>query len=294
MPLQSQHQNRKRTKALPPFPGRLLTLKNGLQLDLIEAGSGGPVLLVHGICGVLHHWQPLIEELAPTHRVIAYHRMGYGDSTRCDPETRYDIASNARDLCALMDELEIEKASLIGWSFGGAIVQQFALDHPNRVDRLVLVASIGPALPQVSYRVVDRILKAPFATPLLRLLLSNAFSQNTIRWGYAAAFSDRALAAANTNLIEASQIQLRDRETIRTLIQEWHAMEPDALEPHNLSQPALIVQGERDLLVPVDVARDLEKRIPDAESFIVPDAGHMVAYSHGKQVGERIRTFLAA
>lgn len=132
--------------ALPP-PGRLVPIGDDLALNVVEVGSGPPVVLVHGLPSSAADWGDTPARLAARgHRVIAYDRVGYGFSSRGSqaPE-RYTYGSNARDLLALLDALGLERVPLVGWSYGGAVVQTAAAMAPERVPRLVLLAKIGRA-----------------------------------------------------------------------------------------------------------------------------------------------------
>jgi pimeloyl-ACP methyl ester carboxylesterase len=102
------------------------------------AGSGPALIMIHD--GLLHHetWNAQFYVFAKTHRVVRWDRRGYGRSD--PPEARY---SNRDDLLALMKALDLERATLVGCSYGGLLSLEFALDHPERVSSLVLVGPIA-------------------------------------------------------------------------------------------------------------------------------------------------------
>jgi pimeloyl-ACP methyl ester carboxylesterase len=105
-------------------------------------GAGKPILLSHGLAGSIDHWRPAIGPLvALGYRVIAYDQRGHGRSG--DGTKDYTIPQLAADLAHLMDHLKLEKATLAGHSMGGRTVLLFALDHPQRVDRLILNCAAG-------------------------------------------------------------------------------------------------------------------------------------------------------
>jgi len=111
---------------------------NGVELEYEEAGSGEPVVLLHG--GLLcRENEPLVREAALTdrYRVVNYHRRGFGGLKR--PEGKATIADQSADCIALMDALGVERAHLVGHSLGGAIAIQVALDAPERVQSLALM-----------------------------------------------------------------------------------------------------------------------------------------------------------
>lgn len=104
-----------------------------------ETGSGEPLVLIMGIGGDLQGWALTAPALAKQFRVITYDNRGAGRSSA--PDKPYTIAGMADDLAALLDELNIPKAHILGYSMGGMIAQEFALKYPNRVDKLILLAT---------------------------------------------------------------------------------------------------------------------------------------------------------
>ncbi|EJL24801.1 alpha/beta fold hydrolase [Novosphingobium sp. AP12] len=97
-----------------------------------------PLVLVHGFGGSRHDWAPLLDALPPERAMIAYDQRGFGDSQAAEGVS----FSHAGDLLALLDSLGIDRADLCGMSLGGATVLNFALNHPQRVRRLVLVSPL--------------------------------------------------------------------------------------------------------------------------------------------------------
>ena len=100
-------------------------------------GNGGSdVILIHGLGGYLEHWTENIEPLADHHRVYALDLVGFGRSDK--PEAAYSMPFFARFVRDFMDGQGIERATLAGNSLGGSIALQFAIDFPERVEKLVL------------------------------------------------------------------------------------------------------------------------------------------------------------
>ncbi len=116
-----------------------------------EAGSGDPLVLIMGLGGDLQGWALTAPALAKHFRVITYDNRGAGRTSA--PDKPYSIEGMADDLAALLDELKISKAHIVGYSMGGMIAQEFALKYPGKVDRLVLLAS-SPGLDGYSRTIV--------------------------------------------------------------------------------------------------------------------------------------------
>ena len=122
------------------------TTVNGLKFHYQQAGSGPDVVLIHGVTGDLSIWFlcKAIQSLGATHRVTAYDLRGHGYSDA--PPTGYTSADHSADLFALMDVLGIDRASLVGHSFGGVIAAHAAVLAPDRIGSLVLSDPYFPAL----------------------------------------------------------------------------------------------------------------------------------------------------
>jgi pimeloyl-ACP methyl ester carboxylesterase len=97
-------------------------------------GQGAPVILLHGGLGNSDHWSNQVPALAEHFRVIAIDSRGQGRSTRTRAPVSYDAM--AHDVIAVMDQLELPRASIVGWSDGGEIALKIAIEHPDRVDHL--------------------------------------------------------------------------------------------------------------------------------------------------------------
>src|ERR1700741_5063441 len=125
-------------------------IANGIETNYLEDGCGDDtVLLIHGSGrGVTSspNWRVVSPSLAPKFRVVPPDMVGFGYSER--PENvDYSVQTWADQVIGLMDTLGIEKTSLVGNSFGGAIALRIATPHPDRIDKLVLMGSMGVPFP---------------------------------------------------------------------------------------------------------------------------------------------------
>ncbi|MCS6293345.1 MAG: alpha/beta hydrolase [Nitrospira sp.] len=117
---------------------------DGVSLSVLEAGTGDPIIFVHGVVTTSNIFAKYLSAYSPDFRGIAVDLRGYGDSQ--EPENGFTIAQFSKDLIALADKLEIEKPVWVGVSMGGMILQQLALDYPERVRALVLVSTTDGAM----------------------------------------------------------------------------------------------------------------------------------------------------
>jgi len=126
-------------------PQRRLVSVGGVLLSVLEAGTGDPVIFVHGVVTTSNIFWNYVNAYSPDYRGVAVDLRGYGDSDK--PESGFNIDQFAKDLIGLADRLGFEKPVWVGVSMGGMIVQRLALDYPTRFRALVLVSTTdGPMI----------------------------------------------------------------------------------------------------------------------------------------------------
>ncbi|TMD26264.1 MAG: alpha/beta fold hydrolase [Chloroflexi bacterium] len=104
-----------------------------------EAGRGDPLVLIHGLGDDHRAWRRAVPDLMLRHRVLLYDLRGHGQTTLGKPDG--SLRQLGQDLVALLDALDVERARIAGFSLGGTIAMRVGIDHPERVERLVLVAT---------------------------------------------------------------------------------------------------------------------------------------------------------
>ncbi len=259
------------------------------------AGSGPPVVLVHGIGDSSATWAPVLPALARRHLVIAPDLLGHGDSDK--PRADYSVAAYANGVRDLLGVLGVERATLVGHSLGGGVAMQFAYQFPERTERLVLVGS-GGAGPDVSP--VLRLMTVPGATLGLHLLrLPGA----RLQVGAVAA----ALRALDTDLGRDAPDLLRMVDAlpdataraafIRTLraVVDWRGQVVTMLDRCYLTRgmPTLLVWGERDAVVPVAHGHRAHDAMPGSRLEVFPGAGHFPFHSDPALFVALLEDFLA-
>jgi len=283
--------------------GRIQPIGGGRALHVVESGERrpgqAPIVLVHGLPSFASDWADTPSRLAQRgQHVIAYDRIGYGDSTRGDPSDPADYTqrSNADDLRGLLDALQIGKAALVGWSYGGAVVQTFAAAYPERASHLVFVGSVGPAAEREGDTPVDG---------LAGRLATSAPGQAALRWmarvpPLARAITRAPLADAFSGADavppgwgEYTAAMLARPGTFEAWRAEWQRYDPAALQPEGLAMPALVVHGTDDRLVDYSVAEDLARRLPNAKLVPVFEGSHMLPVTHAERLAEEITRFVA-
>ncbi len=273
-----------------PHGAKQYRMIHGYRRAFIHAGSGPPLLLIHGIGDSADSWLDIVPSLTRHHTVIAPDLLGHGDSDK--PRADYSLAAYANAMRDLLGVLDIEHVTVIGHSLGGGVAMQFAYQFPERCERLVLVSTGG-----VSHEVhpMLRFTSAPnadFVLPLLgapgaRLLGKAAFS---------------VLKALNTNLghdaeplsrvFDALPDAASRRAFVRTLraVVDWRGQAITMLDRCYLTQgmPTLLVWGARDAVIPVAHAHKAHAAMPGSQLEVFAEAGH---FPHQNQPSRFLRVF---
>jgi pimeloyl-ACP methyl ester carboxylesterase len=270
---------------LPP-PGRRVALASGVSVNVLEEGSGPPVVLVHGLPGTAYDWRvtsPLLA--AHGRRAIAYDRVGYGWSDPRPDGAAFDVASNAGELLALLEALDLRDVTVVGHSYGGGTAIVAAQRDPSRMSRVILVGSAGPGLeatqpPPALARVV-------FSAPVLGWL----HAVPPLARGVQGAVSEQAFSSASEPDWWRPQLAANfgRPHTATSWRLEGAALAGEPMpDPTGLELPVIVVHGDDDRLVPVAVGRELARRAPHARLVVVPGASHMLPITHAELLVDEI------
>ena len=261
----------------------------GIATNVHMAGdhAAPPVLLLHGSGpGVTAwaNWRLTLPELSRRFRVVAPDIVGFGFTQR-PVDVTYDLDTWTAHAIGVLDALGIERAHVVGNSFGGSLAMSLAIRHPDRVGRLVLMGSVG----------------VPFAiTPGLDAV-----------WGYEPSVEAMEgllhLFAYDRALIGPDLARLRYEASVRPGVQEaYRAMFPaprqralDAMthavdEIAAITAPTLVVHGREDLVIPLQNAFDLLGLIDDAQLHVFGHCGHWTQIEHAAAFTELVTDFLLA
>jgi 2-hydroxy-6-oxonona-2,4-dienedioate hydrolase len=248
----------------------------GVPTRFFVAGDGPPLLLLHGNGDSKFSWSWVLPDLAHTHRVYALDLPRFGASM--NPASLPTSATFARFVAAFMDVLGIERAAVVGNSFGGLIAARLALAAPGRVSALGLVdgAGLGAAV-----------------NPLLQQLALPGYGDFAVLWGKTGAGARQwawmraALVFARAGRAPASWIAEQDRlarlpgfsdatvAVLRSLI-GWCGQRDLVLgQLGRLAMPSLVIWGRDDRIFPVCQARVAATFLLHGQLAVIPDCGHL-------------------
>jgi pimeloyl-ACP methyl ester carboxylesterase len=254
--------------------------------------AGSAVVLVHGLGGSVENWEHNIDALAQRHRVYALDLLGFGRTDKL-PLIK-DMNVLVKFLADFLDTQNIEKATLVGNSMGGALILGFALQFPQKVGKLVLVNNAGMG------RGVNIILRL-FSVPLLGKLIMGRPSPESVEKLLKNIFYDPALVTPELikTTFELAVLPGTDRSllsTTRACINicgqraKYTKMLLSSLG--KITAPTLILWGKQDKIIPVKHA-PIAARIPGSKLYIYDKCGHAVMMERPDEFNKIVMNFLA-
>ncbi|MEG3164458.1 alpha/beta hydrolase [Sphingomonas sp. PB2P19] len=250
------------------YPGDYRTV-DGARLRLRDTGprDAPAVIMLHGFGASLDTWEPWAKSLSTRHRVIRFDLPGFG-LTGPDPSGDYGDARAIRILAGLMDQLGIDRATLIGNSLGGRIAWTFAAAHPARVARLVLVSPDGFASPGFAYG-------TPPEVPLMMQALPYVAPRGMLKSSLAAAYArPEALRAATLTRYRDMMLAPGVRRAMLVRMAQIILDDPVPILAR-IPAPTLLLWGEKDGMIPIGNASDYLRHMPHARLVRLPNLGHV-------------------
>ncbi len=268
-------------------PTRALTA-DGVRFAYRELGPtvGVPVVFLTHLAAVLDNWDPrVVDGIAAKHRVITFDNRGVGASSGFTPTS---VEEMARDAVTFIRALGFDQVDLFGFSMGGMIAQVIAQEQPQLV-RKMIIAGTGPA-GGVGIDKVTRISYLDTARGLLtrqdpKQFLFFTRTPNGIRAGkeFLARLEERTNDRDKAITVRAFRAQLK-------AIHQWGLEKPANLA--TIHQPVLVANGDNDKMVPTSNTVDLDRRLPNSQLVIYPDAGHGGVFQFHDDFVKRALQFL--
>ena len=251
---------------------------NGTKLYYETVGKGPAVVLVHGGLVDSRQWNDQMKEFAKHHRVLRYDLRGFGRSAAAPQPF-----SHIEDLRALMDFLKIERATVVGLSLGGIIAADFALEHPERVDRLVLVGAglRGDKQPpdkdaMKAYEAASKGIAEEFVNVIMK---SGLYA--TVREGTPA-------------YARLRQMMLENFKAVSTFAPGFlkYPAQPTIERLGQIKAPTLVIIGGEDAQSLKNVADTLAAGIPGARKVVIPGASHHPPVERPNEFNKAVLSFL--
>jgi pimeloyl-ACP methyl ester carboxylesterase len=260
----------------------------GTSFSYRQLGPSGavPVVFLTHLAAVLDNWDPrVVDGIAARHRVIAFDNVGVGASSGSTPKT---IEEMAADAVRFIRALGFEQVDLFGFSLGGMIAQVIALEEPQLVRKMIL-AGTGPAggegiekVTRVSYLDIARGLLTR-RDPKEFLFFTRTPNGRGAAKEFLARLEERTSGRDKAISVRSFRAQLK-------AIHRWGKQKPADLS--SIHQPVLVANGDSDRMVPTKNTVDLDRRLPNSELVVYPDAGHGGVFQFHEDFVKRALEFL--
>ncbi|WP_066890851.1 alpha/beta fold hydrolase [Clostridium nigeriense] len=286
-----------------------VTLSNGETLTYREEGLGNKViLLIHGNMSSSKHWDILVDKIKNKFKIIAVDMRGFGGSSYNKPIN--SLNDFAKDIEEFLNIINIENCSVIGWSTGGGVALELAANISEKIEKVVLLESVGikgypiakkdkNGLPTNELlKTKEEIAEDPIQVkPVLEALKTNNKEFYRTLW-------NAAIYTHNKPADDLYEEYLEDMLTQRNLVDVDYALATfnmtnenngvnDGSNKYNLVKaPVLILQGDRDYVVPMSMAEETNKYIKNSKVIVLKDSGHSPMIDSMSQLLDELNKFL--
>lgn len=265
---------------------------DGLDVHLRDEGPRDdplPIMLLHGTSASLHTWQPWVNELARSRRIITMDLPGFGlTGPRADAD--YSIGMYVRFVAGLLDALRVRQVVLGGNSLGGEIAWNVVLSHPDRVKRLILVDSAGFPLNPESIPIGFRIARIPGLNRLMTHLLPRPMVEASVRNVYGD--PSRVTPELVDRYFELT-LRAGNRAALVSRLRIMRFVDPGPALA-SLRVPTLIIWGGRDRLIPAEHGRLFAGAIAGSRLVVFDGLGHVPHEEGAAETLAAVRAFISS
>ncbi|MCO5072529.1 MAG: alpha/beta hydrolase [Rhizobiaceae bacterium] len=281
----------RKAERLVPATGKFITL-DGCRIHYVEAGEGPPIVFIHGLGAQLHQFRStLFPDLARDFRVIALDRPGSGYSTR-PYSASGQITDQARLVARFIESLGLEQPLIVGHSLGGAVSLALALDHPNSISGLALLAPLTRHRPEIPPQLAALYVKSPLKRWVLAHTISAPLALKYAQATLAFVFGPQH-APADYMTEGGGWLGLRPQAIFGSCT-DVVALEQDmpVLEKRvgEIAAPVGILFGTADKVLDFEIdGKSMKERLPTVELQLLDGVGHMLQFSAPVQTTDFIR-----
>jgi pimeloyl-ACP methyl ester carboxylesterase len=245
-----------------------------------------PLVLLHGTSSSLQTWDSLVRRLSEEKKIIRMDLPGFG-LTGPNPDNDYSFGFYIRFLDSFLNRLEVHRCILAGNSLGGGIAWQFALEHPGRISKLILLDATGFPLKNRNAALGFRLIRIPVVQDLARHITPKFVAKYTLESLYADKMK------VTDPLVQRyydMTLRVGNREAMVERIRIGYDQEYQRIP--GLDLPTLIIWGENDPLLPAEDAHLFQRAIKGSRLVVIPHTGHMPMEESPDKVAKAILEFL--
>jgi len=269
-------------------------IESGATAHIRDEGNrtGPPLILLHGAYASVHAWEPWVDKLGDKFRLISFDLPGYG-LTGATPCGDYSRANMSRTLDQIMRLMKLERAVIVGHSMGGGVALQYALDHPEKIRGLILIASSGMR------RTSDEEVPSTFGLadiswlqPILRYVTPRFIIESALRDSV----------ADPDNFVTDEQVTrywelIRMTDSREAILQQQNSRDTVAPLESRLGEitiPTLLIWGAQDKLVPLALGTRMNSAIFNSRLIAYSDIGHLPMEEAPARTAAEARAFVEA
>lgn len=267
-------------------PGRTIEL-DGRSTHYLKAGGGETLILLHGFNMDHNTWASNFNALALEYTVYAVDLWGLGYSTREVADPGY--ALYCEQLLRFMDALEIESATLVGHSMGGGTAITFTIHYPERVRRLILVDSTG--IPN-NLPLRSKLFSLPGVGEFLTGINNDYFRRKNLKdiWFHE---QERLTDEVFQQITRFQKIKGTSEILLDILRRDFfHTLDSEIDQLGELAVPILVVWGRHDASIPLEIGREMHRRLPGSSLKIIDNGGHMPNWDSPAEFNQALLDFI--
>jgi pimeloyl-ACP methyl ester carboxylesterase len=247
-----------------------------------------PIVLIHGTGASLHTWEVWVQELKKEYRVITLDLPAYG-LTGSNTSGNYSLKYYSGFMEKFLSKLNIKHCVLGGNSLGGAITWEYALAHPGQVDKMVLVDAGGYPTKSKSVPIAFQLAKVPVINNLFKYILPRSVVEKSLKNIY---FHEDRITPELVNRYFDLALREGNRKAFLDKIND-SSVNNDYLKINTLTMPALIIWGDKDELIPLDVAEKFHNELPNDTLIIFKELGHTPMEEDPQTTIKAVKYFLS-
>ena len=266
-----------------------------IKLSYRVYGEGFPVIFIHGYGAKKEIWKPQVAEISKNFKVVTFDLRGTGESDR--PNIPYTMKMMAEDVNELAEFLNIKEVHIIGRSFGGMIAQNFALLYPEKVDKLVLIATNYGRMDTEWVEIPKNGRLEEIET--LKQDPLKAFKQKS-KWLFHLKFRKEMERNPTKKFYDVFSMEDLIKESkINPSRPQDIINQAEAMKTHytfdklgEIKHKTLLIAASHDRQTPVSIMEEMNKKMPNSELKIINEAGHFMTLSRASEVNKVILDFL--
>lgn len=260
-----------------------------------DAGNGDPLVFIHGIVVNGDIWRNVVPRLERDVRCVVPDWPLGSHSAPMSPDADFSLPALGRLVVDFLDAIGVRSATLIGLDSGGAIAQQVAVDHPDRVDRLVMVSCeiYDRFLPPL-FKPLELAARVPGSLALVANLLRPRFAQRlpmAYGWSIKSGLPERAIMDSYLRPGRESKAARRDLRKFLLAVDKRYTIEA-AEKLKAFGKPILLAWAEQDKLFPLEYPQRFEREVPTACLQVIPDSYTFVPEDQPEELAAAIASFV--